>query len=222
MANSAEERLAVFKNMAEADPENELAQFSLGKAYTETGQWAPAEQALRRALELSPGHSQAQRLLGEALIQLDQKDAAVRLLEDAIVAAHDKGEWKPRNEMQALLEGIGVEPPRLDSGKEGGGKESAAAPRAAGPVGDGEVACRRCGRVGPQLEEAPFPTPIGEEVYEQICVPCWSEWIAVSIKVINEYRLNLMLPEAQTTYDAHLREFFGLADAGDPAPPASS
>jgi uncharacterized protein HemY len=43
MSNSAEERLSVFKNMAEADPENELAHFSLGKAYTETKQWDHAE-----------------------------------------------------------------------------------------------------------------------------------------------------------------------------------
>lgn len=217
MSNSPEERLSVFKNMAEADPENELAHFSLGKAYTETGQWDHAEQALRRTLELSPGHSQAQRLLGEALIQLGQKDAAVSLLEKAIVAAHEKGEWKPRNEMQALLEGIGVEPPRP-----GGDSEGADPTPAAGPIGEGEIACQRCKRIGPQLEEAPFPTPIGQEVYERICVPCWREWMAVSIKVINEYRLNLMLPEAQAIYDSHLREFLGVAGADDPTSPTQS
>jgi Fe-S cluster biosynthesis and repair protein YggX len=214
MSNSAEERLSVFKNMAEADPENELAHFSLGKAYTETKQWDHAEKSLRRTLELSPGHSQAQRLLGEALIQLGKKDAAVVLLEEAIVAAHEKGEWKPRNEMQALLESIDVEPPRP-----GGAAESASPAPTAGPVGEGEISCQRCKRVGPQLDEAPFPTPIGQEVYEKICVPCWREWIAVSIKVINEYRLNLMLPEAQATYDSHLHEFLGVADAADQTNP---
>ena len=40
-------RIEQFKNMTEADPENELGHFSLGKAYLDAGQFDEAASSLR-------------------------------------------------------------------------------------------------------------------------------------------------------------------------------
>ena len=199
----AEERLAAFQKMATEDPENELAHFSLGKIQLELGKSAEAEASLRRALELSPRHSLAHRFLAEALLAQEREDEAVELLAAGVLLAHEKGEFKPRNEMRERLEELGREPPRLPERTQTDENESA--------LSDGKsVRCQRCARILPRLEEPPFPNDLGNEIAEKICQPCWREWVGVSIKVINEYRLDLMRPEAQETYDTHMKEFLGL------------
>jgi len=197
MAN--EERLNVFRNMAEADPENELAHFSLGKIHLEMGSTAEAEKSLRRVLELNQRHSQAMRYLGEALLRGGKREEAVRILEKGIRIAHEKGEFHPRNEMQAILGKEGIEPPMPQSaGREAPAQE---------PAG---FVCRRCGKANPRLDEAPFPSETGKRIHEEICQTCWREWMAMSIKVINEYRLNFLSSEGNAIYDQHMREFLGL------------
>jgi Fe-S cluster biosynthesis and repair protein YggX len=63
-----------------------------------------------------------------------------------------------------------------------------------------------------------MPGALGRRIHESICRPCWDEWFAMSIRVINEYRLNLVVPEAGAVYDRCLREFLGLKEE---APKAS-
>ena len=202
----AQERLAAFKNMAEADPENELAHFSLGKTQRELGQLDEAEASLRRALELSPRHALAHKLLAETLLERDRREEAIELLEKGMLLAHERGEFKPRNEMREQLEALGRTPPQLPEAARAGAAEGDAEET----LDEKSVRCRRCGRVGPRLEEPPFPGDTGGLILDSVCQPCWREWVAMSIKVINEYRLNLMLPEAQAVYDEHMKEFLGL------------
>jgi Fe-S cluster biosynthesis and repair protein YggX len=194
-----EERLNVFKNMAEADPENELAHFSLGKVHLEMGNGAEAERSLRRVLELNPRHSQAMRFLGEALLRGGRREEGIRVLEEGIRVAHEKGEFHPRNQMQEILRKEGVEPPTPES----------APGKAAGAEPEGFV-CRRCGRANPPMDERPFPNELGKKIHATICQQCWREWIAMSIKVINEYRLNFLSSEGNAIYDQHMKEFLGL------------
>lgn len=194
-----EERLNVFRKMAEADPENELAHFSLGKIHLEMGNAGEAEKSLRRVLELNPRHSQAFRHLGEALLRGGRREEAVRLLEEGIRIAHEKGEFHPRNEMQAILRKEGIEPPV----PQGAAREAPAAP-------PGTFVCRRCGKANPRLDEPPLLNDTGKRIHEEICQVCWREWIAMSIKVINEYRLNLLTSDGNATYDRHMQEFLGL------------
>ncbi len=74
----------------------------------------------------------------------------------------------------------------------------------------GAWTCRRCGRPNPRMEEAPFLNDLGKRIHETICQPCWREWFAMSIKVINEYRLNLLNPEHNRIYETHMKEFLGV------------
>lgn len=195
-------RLANFVKMAEADPDNELAHFSLGKIYFEQKAYADAEASLRRTLELSSNHSLAHCLLGESLLAQGQSEAAIETLTAGVLVAHEKGEFMPRNRMQDLLREQGVEPPELPSA------------RAETPVDtatvEGGFVCRRCSCANPSLEDAPFRSELGEQILAGICQSCWREWIAMSVKVINECRLNLMTPKDSEVYDQHMREFLGL------------
>ena len=193
-----EERLGVFRKMVEADPENELAHFSLGKLYFEAEDLKNAERSLRKTLDLNPGHSVAQKFLGQVLSKIGRMDEAVSVLTKGIRLAHEKGEYQPRNQMQEVLRSLGVEPPAPE--------KEAKAGRSAG----GGFACRRCGNPNPPLEEAPFENDLGRMIQERICQSCWREWIAMSIKVINEYRLNLLSPQGNQVYETHLREFLGI------------
>ena len=72
--------------------------------------------------------------------------------------------------------------------------------------------CSKCQKPNPKLEEAPLPSELGQKIHAAICQSCWKEWMATSIMVINEYRLNLMSPEAGRTYDTHMCEFLGLKE----------
>ena len=205
MSDQKAQRIQVFRNMVAADPENELANFSLGKLLFEAGEHVGAEPAIRKALELNPRLSAAIQVLGGILLATDRRDEAIQVLNDGVELAHAKGEFQPRNAMQATLRDIGVTPPdpeardkeskTADSGGEGG-------PDASG--------CRRCGLDNPRLDRAPFNNELGAQILEKICTSCWKEWRDVSIKVINEYRLNLSTEEGSRIYDQHMMEFLGL------------
>ena len=193
------DRIQVFRNMLDADPDNELALFSLGKLYLQAGDRAESEKALRRVLEINARHSMTYRLLGQVLVDTGRKDEAIGLLEEGIQIAHAKGEFQPRNQMQDLLRELGVDPP--DPVAESGG----------GAAASGEWVCSRCGLPNDRVEKPPLKNDLGNQVQESICQSCWREWIAMSIKVINEYRLNLASDEGSRVYEMHMAEFLGLS-----------
>jgi Fe-S cluster biosynthesis and repair protein YggX len=201
---SLDQRIQVFRNMVAADPENELANFSLGKLLFEKGDLAGAEPALRKALSLNPRISAAIQVLGELLARTGRREEAIEVLSRGVETAHQKGEYQPRNRMQEILRSLGVEPPDPEA-------RARAAPAA---ESTGGWSCRRCGLDNPRLERPPFKSPVGQQIFDSICVSCWDEWKKqMSVKVINEYRLNLATEQGAKIYDQHLREFLGLDGA---------
>jgi Fe-S cluster biosynthesis and repair protein YggX len=190
-------RLEQFRKMAEADPSNELAHFSLGKAYLDAGLDQQAADSLNRAIELNPSISKVYQMLGSAQRRLGQNQAALATLVKGVNVAHERGDMMPRNEMAKMIRDLGGTPP-----------EFAAAQQVA--VGEGEVLCQRCGKVGPKIARSPFKGPKGQEIVDKICSTCWREWIPMGTKVINELRLPLSDPMAQKMYDQHMMEFLNL------------
>ena len=77
-------------------------------------------------------------------------------------------------------------------------------------VGQGEVLCKRCGRVAPKMPSQPFSNAQGKMIFENICADCWRAWIGMGTKVINELRLPLADPQAQKIFDQHMLEFLNL------------
>jgi tetratricopeptide (TPR) repeat protein len=194
------ERIERFRNMAEADPGNELGHFSLGRAYMEAGRYAEAVDSLKRAISINRNLSKAYQFVGQSQLKLNQPGEAVATLTEGVKVADARGDVLPRNEMIEMLKGLGAAVPALKSSS---GKVE---------VGEGEVVCRRCGQVKPKLPGQPFRGDFGKLVYENTCAQCWREAIGQGTKVINELRLDLSDPRAQKIWDASIREFLNLTD----------
>ena len=190
-------QLDEMRQRAEADPNDEIAHFSLGRALLDAGQPADAAKALQRVIALNPNIAKAYQLLGDAQIKTGFKDFAIKTLTEGIHIAQRRGDLMPKNEMIKMLEGIGAPVPQF------------ADPKTA-TVSAGEVFCKRHGGVGPKLEKPPFRNDFGKEIFENTCANCWKEAIAFGTKVINELRLPLADPQAQKAWDQHIREFLNL------------
>src|SRR5215213_900809 len=135
MADTAS-RIAQFQKMANDDPGNELGHFSLGRAYLDADQFAEAVQSFDRALAINPNLSKAYQLAATALLRLDKRDAAIARLIEGVKVADARGDVMPRGEMVKMLQDLAAPVPELASSKQ--------APVA---IGEGEVQCKRCGKV---------------------------------------------------------------------------
>lgn len=197
------ERIAQFKKMATDDPDNELGHFRLGQLYMDDNQPAEAVKSFERTLELSPQFSKVFQLLGESLIKLDQKEKAVEVLTKGWHNADEKGDRLPKEAMAKLLTSLGAPVP-----------QPAAIVEDDGTPGTG-YRCQRpgCmeGKRAKELPAPPIPDEIGLRIHQSICAGCWNLWFKdLSIKVINELRLDLSSEHGQNEYDRHMREFFGF------------
>jgi Fe-S cluster biosynthesis and repair protein YggX len=191
-------RIDQFKKMATDDPNNELGHFSLGRAYLEAGIYDNAASSFERVIEINPNMSRAYQLLASALLRQNNKDAAVARLTQGVKIAHERGDMMARNDMIKMLQEAGATVPEFKKAE------------LDKPVGEGEVLCNRCGRIGPRLPEPPFSNALGKEIQDKTCAPCWREWIGMGTKVINEMRLPLSDPQAQKIFDQHMIEFLNL------------
>ncbi|MCH2132911.1 MAG: Fe(2+)-trafficking protein [Phycisphaerales bacterium] len=196
-----EERIAQFENMAEADPENEMAHFSLGSAYLQAGRAAEAAVSLERCTDLNREMSKAWQLRGQALIDAGWSDQAVAVLQEGYEIAAGKGDLLPRDAMADLLRSIGREPPELSEDVE---------KRAQAAASSGSFICQQTGRPGTKMDGPPFRGAVGEWIAEHITVETWQEWVGQGTKVINELRLDLSRDEDSATYDQHMCEFLGV------------
>jgi Fe-S cluster biosynthesis and repair protein YggX len=191
-------RIDQFKKMASDDPNNELGHFSLGRAYLDAGIYDNAASSFDRVIEINPNMSRAYQLLASAQLRLGQKDKAIERLTQGVKIAHDRGDMMARNEMVKMLQDAGAPVPELKKTETDR------------PVGQGEVLCARCGKIGPRLPEPPFRNDLGREIEQKTCATCWREWIGMGTKVINEMRLPLSDPQAQKIFDQHMIEFLNL------------
>jgi Fe-S cluster biosynthesis and repair protein YggX len=199
-------RIAQFENMTQADPTNEMAFFSLGKAYLEAGRAGDAAKSYLRCIELVPDMSKAYQMAGEALAKAGEKDRAVSVLTQGHTIASGKGDLMPKTAMAKLLAELGAP---VAQAPEAPGSVNAG-PSDGGPVPDGMIRCRQSGRVGTKMARAPFRGAAGAWIAANISQETWTQWIGQGTKVINELRLDLSRDKDQETYDQHMREFLGM------------
>jgi Fe-S cluster biosynthesis and repair protein YggX len=197
------ERIAQFRKMASDDPDNELGHFRLGQLLMEDGQYEEAVQSFRRTLELSPHFSKVYQLLGTCLMKLNRPADAAKVLHDGFAVADERGDNIPRDEMRKLLVQLGEPAPVAKQ----------TAPAATGP-GTG-FRCQRpgcfAGQHAHQLPKAPMSGELGERIHASVCADCWNDWLRnMSVKVINEMRLDLSDERSAETYDQVMRDYLGL------------
>lgn len=70
-----------------------------------------------------------------------------------------------------------------------------------------DIPCVRCGQTREQMAFKPFPTPLGQRVFETICAVCWGEWVKHQQALINHYAINLQDPQAKQFLYQQLEQF---------------
>lgn len=92
-----------FEALLAAGKDGALLRFGLGMQYLKSGDYARAACHLRRAVEQDPGYSAAWKLLGKALAQSGQSDAAREAYRAGIAAAEQRGDKQAAREMAVFL-----------------------------------------------------------------------------------------------------------------------
>lgn len=197
------QRIAQFEAMVrpEADPNNDMAWFSLAGAYAQAGRHADAARAYLRCAELNPDMSKAYQLAGVAFIAEGNTRRAGEVLTRGYEVAARRGDFMPRKAMGEMLEKLGLPLPQV------------AAAAASGAAPAGTFVCRKTGRAGTRMTRPPFKGPVGAWIAENISQETFKDWIAQGTKVINEMRLDLSREQDAETYDQHMREFLGIDEA---------
>jgi Tfp pilus assembly protein PilF len=91
--------------------DNALLRFGLGNAYLQAGDADRAAQHLRAAVGHDPTYSAAWKLLGKALTDSGQLEAAVTAYEEGIRIATARGDVQAAKAMRVFLKRLRTSPP---------------------------------------------------------------------------------------------------------------
>ena len=78
-----------------------------------------------------------------------------------------------------------------------------------------DVTCVRCGQIRARMPFKPFPTPLGQRVFDSICSVCWADWVKQQQALINHYAIDLQDPKGKQFLYQQLEQF--LFTTEDPA-----
>ena len=87
-----------------------------------------------------------------------------------------------------------------------------------------DFTCHRCA-ANPELTSAepkpmsdlPFNSDYWKRVQAVTCAGCWAGWKDMEVKIINEYRLNLLEREHRKLLKKHMHDFLDLDGKGTTA-----
>lgn len=100
------ERIGLFRQVLEMDPDDVVANFGLGKALLDLERYEEAVPHFERAVAGQKHYSMAYNHLGTCLQQLERLEEAAGVFREGIVAATAKGDLVPRRDMARKLEEI--------------------------------------------------------------------------------------------------------------------
>jgi len=79
------------------------------------------------------------------------------------------------------------------------------------------VYCTRLQKEAEALDYPPYPGDLGKRIYENISKEAWEAWIRQQTMLVNEYRLNMMDPNARKLLADQMKKF--LFDNGGESVP---
>jgi len=194
-----EERINQFRAMAEADPGNEMAHFSLGNVLLQAGQPEVAGASFERAANANPQMSKAYQMAGQSYMAAGDTERATAILLKGYTVAVKRGDLMVKDGIGSMLRMLDTPLPEVED-----------TPVEAREIPEGSFVCGVTGKPGNQLEKAPFRGKLGEKIYKTVSQETWQLWLAQGTKVINELRLDLSRPDHQDLYDQQMIEFLGL------------
>ena len=92
-----------FEQMLASGQDNALLRYSLGNAYFKQGDLVNALEHLRAAVQHDPGYSAAWKMLGKALTEAGDAEAASAAYQKGIKVAEAKGDMQAAKEMKVFL-----------------------------------------------------------------------------------------------------------------------
>ena len=81
-------------------------------------------------------------------------------------------------------------------------------PQSPAKPGQRMVQCVKFGKELPGIPFKPFDDELGQKIYDQVSMDAWRLWLEHSKMVINEYRLDLVSPQAQQLLRQQMEQFF--------------
>ena len=72
------------------------------------------------------------------------------------------------------------------------------------------VQCAKLGEELPGMPFKPFPTELGQRIYDSISMKAWQMWISESPRYINTYRIDLQSAEGREFMEKQMKIFFGF------------
>ena len=97
------ETISRYEKLLAQHPTNELARFSLGKAWFDLGQFAKAKEHLEFALARKPDWMVVQIVIGKCELSLGRTDRALEAFRRARQLAIDQHHEGPLQEMEELI-----------------------------------------------------------------------------------------------------------------------
>lgn len=70
------------------------------------------------------------------------------------------------------------------------------------------VHCVKLDKEAEGLPAPPYPGELGKQVYLNVSKEAWQMWLAHQTRLINEYRLTPLEPEARKFLEEEMRKFF--------------
>lgn len=72
------------------------------------------------------------------------------------------------------------------------------------------VKCVKYGIELPGIPFKPFPTELGQLIFDNVSMRAWQAWLKESPRYINTYRLDLQTQEGREFLEQQMRVFFGF------------
>lgn len=99
-------RLDQLRKLAEAQPDDPFAHYAVGLEYAEQSQWAAAQAAFARALEINADYTAAYMQRARAEIKLGRREDAGATLRAGLAVAGRLGDQHAVDELTKMLEAI--------------------------------------------------------------------------------------------------------------------
>ena len=74
------------------------------------------------------------------------------------------------------------------------------------------IQCQKLERELPGLTKPPFPTELGQWIFENISHEGWEQWLKESVRYINTYRMDLSSRQGTDELIKYMRVWFGLEE----------
>lgn len=79
------------------------------------------------------------------------------------------------------------------------------------------IFCKKLQKEAPALKHPPFPGELGNKIFQEISSLAWDMWLSHQTMLINEYRLNLIDPQARSFLKQEMQNFF-FGSGSEPPP----